>query len=237
MRGAFDAELAHVALHHTWRSTKRALREQLASDLGDRCAQRVADRVRGRADPRRNTSPCCASRAVKLTDLVDDHPDAEHLLFAALVVLDDQLGAVRAVTEAFEDRELRARLHPPKQVRTGGGHRAEQHVGPTKAPVAEQEHPRPKGPDQVERKRVPARLVASHRDIYKRVRTALAEADEADLSERRALTPSRCRTTELAVVQRRGGRPSQHPERGMIGETLVGLRPDPPCSRYRRRMP
>jgi hypothetical protein len=118
-----------------------------------------------------------------------------------------------------------------------GGHRAEQHVGPTKAPVAEQEHPRPKGPDQVERKRVPARLVASHRDIYKRVRTALAEADEADLSERRALTPSRCRTTELAVVQRRGGRPSQHPERGMIGETLVGLRPDPPCSRYRRRMP
>ncbi len=118
MRGAFDAELAHVALHHTWRSTKRALREQLASDLGDRCAQRVADRVRGRADPRRNTSPCCASRAVKLTDLVDDHPDAEHLLFAALVVLDDQLGAVRAVTEAFEDRELRARLHPPKQVRT-----------------------------------------------------------------------------------------------------------------------
>ncbi len=55
---------------------------------------------------------------VKLTDLVDDHPDAEHLLFAALVVLDDQLGAVRAVTEAFEDRELRARLHPPKQVRT-----------------------------------------------------------------------------------------------------------------------
>ena len=70
-------------------------------EFWSRCPRRVEDR---RDEPVGGLLGLAAARVV---DLVGDHPDAEYLLLAPLVVFDDELGAVLAVTEALEHRQHR----------------------------------------------------------------------------------------------------------------------------------